>query len=239
MDHAKDKIITYSSLPIGQEKRTQFDQLADLLVQANAQVNLTAITDEEEIYEKHFADSLAIRLWEGFADIVRSEKKILDLGTGGGFPGMPIKIAYPPAEICLLDATRKKLEAIDMMISNLDLHDVRTIWGRAEELGRNKEHREKYDLVVSRAVAYLPALIECAVPFLKIGGSFVAYKRGDSQEEIDASAHALQELNAEISETIPYRIADGDLRQLVVICKKGQTPDKYPRRPGKPMKKPL
>ena len=231
-------LLTYDNLPLTGDQRVQLDRYAALLEEKNREFNLTAITDPEEVREKHFADSMAASVWKGFPDIVK-RGKILDLGTGGGFPGVPIKIAYPDADITLLDATRKKLEAVSEMAANIGISDLKTAWGRAEDLGRDPQHREKYDLVVSRAVAYLPALIECAVPFLKTGGIFLAYKQAGSDSEIEAAGNALHELNAVVEEQIPYQISDGETRRLLVIRKTAATPDRYPRRAGKPIKKPL
>ena len=231
-------ILTYDNLPLTHDQRVQLDKYAVLLKEKNREVNQTAITDLEEVREKHFADSMAASLWKGFPDIVK-RGKILDLGTGGGFPGVPIKIAYPDADITLLDATRKKLDAVSEMAAGIGISDIKTVWGRAEDLGRNDQHREKYDLVVSRAVAYLPALIECAVPFLKTGGVFLAYKQAGSDREIEEAGNALNELHAVVEEQIPYHISDGEARRLLVIKKTAPTPERYPRRAGKPIKSPL
>ena len=209
-----------------------------LLAEKNRQVNLTAITDPKEIREKHFADSLAVCLCKEADEKFRQGAKVLDLGTGGGFPALPIKIVYPDTEMTMLDATRKKLTVLNEMTEVLGLKNAATIWGRAEELAHQPEYRAYFDMVVSRAAMYLPALIECAVPFLKEGGMLIAYKQGSNDDEIVESAHALDELNAEITGQALYSIG-GDARRLIMIEKTGPTPDKYPRRPGKPTKNPL
>ena len=230
--------ISYETLPLTGEQRNLFDQLMLLLIEKNSQINLTAITDPEEIREKHFADSLAICLCKEPAEKLRKGAKVLDLGTGGGFPALPVKIVYPDAEMTMLDATAKKLAVLDEMTGALGLENAVTVWGRAEELAHEAKYRASFDLVVSRAAMYLPALIECAVPFLKEGGTLIAYKQGSNDDEIAASGHALDELNARITRQVPYSVS-GDLRRLVMIEKTGPTPDKYPRRPGKPAKNPL
>ena len=230
--------ISYETLRLTGEQRKLFDQLILLLDEKNRQVNLTAITDPQEIREKHFADSLAVCLCKEAEEKMQQGAKVLDLGTGGGFPALPVKIVYPDAEMTMLDATAKKLAVLDEMTGALGLENAVTVWGRAEELAHEAKYRASFDLVVSRAAMYLPALIECAVPFLKEGGTLIAYKQGSNDDEIAASGHALDELNARITRQVPYSVS-GDLRRLVMIEKTGPTPDKYPRRPGKPTKNPL
>ena len=238
MNQNDKNTISYETLPLTGEQRDLFDQLMLLLIEKNSQINLTAITDPEEIREKHFADSLAICLCKEPAEKLRKGTKVLDLGTGGGFPALPIKIVYPGTDIMMLDATRKKLTVLDEMTGALGLKNAATVWGRAEELAHQPEYRAYFNMVVSRAAMYLPALIECAVPFLKEGGMLIAYKQGSNDDEIVESAHALDELNAEITGQVLYSIG-GDARRLIMVEKTGPTPDKYPRRPGKPTKNPL
>ena len=238
MKQNNQNTISYETLQLTGEQRTLFDQLLMLLTDKNRQVNLTAITDPQEIREKHFADSLAVFLCDKAAEKLQYGAKVLDLGTGGGFPALPIKIVWPDTDMTMLDATKKKLAAVDEMSEALGLKNAQTLWGRAEELAQQPEYRASFDLVVSRAAMYLPALIECAIPFLKEGGMLIAYKQGSNAGEIDASAHALDELNARITDQVSYTLA-GDSRRLVVIEKTGSTPAKYPRRPGKPAKNPL
>ena len=230
--------ISYETLRLTGEQRHLFDQLILLLTEKNRQVNLTAITDPQEIREKHFADSLAVCLCKEADEKLRQGAKVLDLGTGGGVPALPIKIVYPDTEMTMLDATAKKLAALDEMSDALGLKNAVTCWGRAEELAHQPEYRAYFNMVVTRAAMYLPALIECAVPFLKEGGMLIAYKQGSNDDEIVESAHALDELNAEITGQVPYSIG-GDARRLIMIEKTGPTSDKYPRRPGKPTKNPL
>ena len=185
MNQNDKNTISYETLPLTGEQRDLFDQLMLLLIEKNSQINLTAITDPEEIREKHFADSLAICLCKEPAEKLRKGAKVLDLGTGGGFPALPIKIVYPDTEMTMLDATRKKLTVL-----------------------------------------------------VKEGGMLIAYKQGSNDDEIVESAHALDELNAEITGQVLYSIG-GDARRLIMVEKTGPTPDKYPRRPGKPTKNPL
>lgn len=227
-------MITYDSIQMSEVQRRQFDLLAEGLIARNQQVNLTAITDPAEIREKHFADSLAILGWNGLKDC----RKVLDIGTGAGFPGLPVKIMCPELDVTMMDSVGKKIGFVDEMISELGLANAHTLQARAEDAARDEDLRDAYDLVVSRAVAPLPVLIEYALPFLRDGGHFVAYK-GNAEEELAASARALSELGGTHEETIPYAVAGGDERALIVIRKTGATPDKYPRRAGKPSKSPL
>ena len=199
-------IITYDK-SIDDRLKTRFEELLSLLTERNSKVNLTAIREPDEIREKHFADSLAVMLWEKWTNYTEGAR-ILDLGTGGGFPGLPIKLANPEANVTMLDSVRKKLEFVDDVIDEMNLTDTCTLWSRAEDAARSDEHRAGYDLVVSRAMAYLPTLLEYAVPFLKEGGYFIAYKRGDCDQEIREAKRALSELRAEITEIIPYQICD-------------------------------
>lgn len=226
--------IRFDTIEMGGEQRRQFDLLCERLIERNRLVNLTAITEPEEIREKHFADSLAILQWEGLADC----RKMIDLGTGGGFPGLPVAITRPQIDVTMLDSAGKKLAFVDDMIAELGLANARTLWARAEDAARDADHREAYDLAVSRAVAPLPVLIEYALPFLRSGGAFVSYK-GAAADEITASARALHELGGEVETTLPYTIEGGDERVLIVIRKTGETPEKYPRRAGKPSKSPI
>ena len=238
MNQNDKNTISYETLRLTGEQRKMFDQLALLLEEKNRQINLTAIADPQEIREKHFADSLAVCLCHDVAKKMQEGAKVLDLGTGGGFPALPVKIVYPDTDMTMLDATKKKLVAAEEMANALGLTNADPLWGRAEELARQLEYRASFDFVISRAAMYLPSLIECAVPFLKEGGVLIAYKQGSNDDEIEASAHALEELNARLTDQVAYSI-NGNPRRLILIEKKGPTPDKYPRRTGKPVKKPL
>lgn len=226
--------IRFDTIEMGGEQRRQFDLLCTRLIERNKVVNLTAITDPDEIREKHFADSLAILQWAGLADC----RKMIDLGTGGGFPGLPVAITCPQIDVTMLDSAGKKLAFVDDMIAELGLANARILWARAEDAAHDADHREAYDLAVSRAVAPLPVLVEYALPFLRSGGAFVSYK-GAAADEIEASARALRELGGEVETTVPYTIEGGDERVFIVIRKTGETPQKYPRRAGKPSKSPI
>lgn len=200
-------------------------------METNAQINLSAIRDADEIIEKHFIDSLMLAI---FFDI---EGKVADMGTGGGFPGIPLAITHPDANFTLIDSVGKKLKCIDTFTQKLELNNVKTLNGRAEDIGKDMDHRESYDLVVSRATAYFPTLLEYVIPLLKVGGVFAAYKL-DDKEELKSAKKALSRLGAKIMKVKNYRLADQD-RTIVFIEKISVTHKKYPRKVGIPLKEPI
>jgi 16S rRNA (guanine527-N7)-methyltransferase len=213
----------------------QFIQYYELLIERNKVMNLTAITEINEVMHKHFIDSLSI------IKIYRlSGEKLLDLGTGAGFPGIPLKIVYPDLDITLLDSLKKRLIFLDDVIQILELKKIRTIHGRAEDYGRNIKYREQFDICVSRAVANLSSLSEYCLPFVKIDGHFIAYKAGKVKEELDNSTRAIQVLGAKVEGFIDFILPNTDMeRTLVKIKKVNATPKNYPRTAGKPSKEPL
>lgn len=204
---------------------------ASYLLEENQKMNLTAIVDEEEMAIKHFADSLCLLK---YAEIP-SGSSLIDVGTGAGFPGMVLKIFRPDLKLTLADALKKRCLFLERLCGELEIRDVSILWGRAEELGRKEELRGQYDFATARAVASLPILLEYCTPFLKEGGRFLAMK---AKAEEGDSSHALATLCCEIKATECY-ILNGEDRMLLTVEKCGATPDKYPRRPGMPEKKPL
>ena len=208
----------------------------EMVTEKNKVMNLTAITDYEEFVIKHFVDSLMI----GKVMDMTGSMSVLDIGTGAGFPGVPIKIVYPETKVLLLDSLNKRLNFLNEVIEELDLKDIVTIHSRAEELQAKGEYRENFDLCVSRAVSALPTLSEYCLPYVKPGGKFVAYKATGADEEIEASKTAIRVLGGEIKETAHFIIKDTDYaRVLISIEKVKNTPKKYPRSGGKPSKNPL
>ncbi|MBN2258937.1 MAG: 16S rRNA (guanine(527)-N(7))-methyltransferase RsmG [Clostridiales bacterium] len=207
-----------------------------LILEWNEKINLTTITDEEEMYIKHFIDSYLI-LENNF---IFKNKKVLDLGTGAGFPGIPLSILLKDTEFCLLDAVNKKINFLEIVIKDLNLKNVNLIHGRAEDYAKQDDFRQKFDFVISRAVADLPVLLEYSLPFVKIGGYLIAYKGKNYTSEIDRSANALDLLGGEIKNTFHYNLPlIFDDRYFIIIEKVKDTPFRYPRKAGKATTNPL
>ncbi|MFV0528403.1 MAG: 16S rRNA (guanine(527)-N(7))-methyltransferase RsmG [Lachnospiraceae bacterium] len=231
-----DKACKKFDLSITDQQKIQFIKYHEVLTEWNKVVNLTRITDFHEVIVKHFVDSLAIiRVLD-----MNTVKTMIDVGTGAGFPGVPIKIMFPHIAVTLLDSSGKRIEFLDFIIDKLELSNTVAVHGRAEEFGVKKEYREKYDLAVSRAVSNLSVLSELCLPFVKVDGSFVSYKSGKSADEVDGAKPAIGLLGGDVKEFTVFNLLELDLqRSLVRIDKISDTPLKYPRRPGMPAKKPL
>jgi 16S rRNA (guanine527-N7)-methyltransferase len=220
----------------------QFNAYYRHLVEWNARVNLTAITGYSEVEVLHFLDSLSVARalpgLTGFGKPVRS--RLIDVGAGGGFPGVPLAIAFPHLQVTLLEATGKKAIFLDFLTRALSLDNATVLKGRAEDLGRRAEYREQFDFATARAVAELRTLVEYVLPFLRSGGILAASKGADAAEESERAAHAISALGGQLRELIPIRLPTlNEPRYLVVVEKVTPTPDKYPRRAGMPEKKPL
>jgi len=223
-------------IPFSKEQQDQFIAYYEMLVEKNKVMNLTAITEFDEVIDKHFLDSIALTRYIDLTQPV----SVIDLGTGAGFPGMPLKIMYPDLKITLADSLNKRILFLDEVIAELGLTDIQTVHGRAEDLARDPVYREQYDYCVSRAVANLSTLSEYCLPFVKIDGSFVSYKSGEIQEELTAAKKAIFLLGGHFDQVIPFRLDGTDLgRSFVVIKKEKKTPKTYPRKSGMPTKKPL
>lgn len=225
-------------LNIKLEKRQicQFLQYYELLVEWNLFMNLTAITDFDEVLKKHFIDSLSL---VKSMDLSK-EYSVIDIGTGAGFPGIPLKIAFPNLKITLLDSLNKRIKFLNEVIEKLELKDIKTIHGRAEDFAKDKEYREAYDLCVSRAVANLSTLSEYCLPYVKVGGKFISYKSEKISDEMNAAKNAIHILGGNVSGQVDFNLPDSDIyRNLFIIDKIKETPKKYPRKAGLPSKEPL
>ena len=221
------------NINISDEKIEKFYKYMKSLIEWNEKVNLTAITDEEEIIEKHFIDSLTILKY------IEDGNTMIDVGTGAGFPGLPIAISSK-AEVTLLDSLNKRVNFLNLISTELELNNVNTIHGRAEEMGANQKYREKYDIATARAVAGLPILMEFCVPFVKVGGYFVCLKGPNANLELEESKAAMDVLGVEFIEKINIELPESDLNHNILVFKKVKnTPDKYPRKAGKPAKSPI
>lgn len=210
------------------------DTYAEFLVEYNENVNLTAITDPEGIAIKHFADSLV-----PFAEIEHGGLSLIDVGTGAGFPSVPLKAHDESIKLTLLDSLNKRIVFLQKLCEKLGLKDVKFVHGRAEEVGRKPEFREKYDIATARAVASLRELSEYCLPFVKVGGIFVSLKGGDCESEVDEAKNAIKLLGGRIIDVKKYRLSDDASRSVIIIQKISQTPTKYPRQSAKIAKSPL
>lgn len=224
------------NIPYNGDMENKFIKYRDLLKEWNQKINITSIEDDEEIYVKHFLDSLLMLN----NDNINEKKSIIDIGTGGGFPGYPLKIVNDNYEVTLLDSLRKRIDFLEEVAKVLKLKNVELIHGRAEDFGQKKEYREKFDICVSRAVAPLNVLSEYCLPFVKVGGYFAAYKSENISPEIEVSENAIKKLGGKIKEIREISLPGTDIiRKIVIIEKFEATNIKYPRKAGKPSKEPL
>lgn len=230
------KALSELGLSAEEEQVCKFEEYMTGILEWNEKVNLTRITERDEFIIKHFLDSLVCVRYDEY----RAAKRIIDIGTGAGFPGVPLAIASPEKEFVLMDSLNKRLRIIDELCTDAKIANVTTVHARAEELARNKHHREKYDLCVSRAVANMAVLAEYCLPFIRVGGSLMAYKGPEAYDEAEKAGNALKLLGGEISEIRDANLEKYDISHKIIVIKKiKSTVSKYPRKAGIPAKEPL
>ncbi len=223
-------------ITLSETQKQQFDSFYELLVEWNKVMNLTGITEYEEVNEKHFVDSLSIVK----AMDMNSVKTVIDIGTGAGFPGIPLKIAFPHLNIVLLDSLNKRINFLNTAIDSLGLTDIKTIHGRAEDFAKQGAYREQFDLCVSRAVANLATLSEYCLPYVKMDGFFIPYKSGEITEELHQSKKAIHVLGGKVTDIVKFQLPGTEIgRSFVKIKKTQNTAKKYPRKAGLPTKEPI
>lgn len=223
-------------IELSDKQTAQFEQYYEMLIAKNEVMNLTAITEFEEVVQKHFIDSVMIKDLR----IPIGGERWIDVGTGAGFPGIPLKIVFPQLKVTLLDSLNKRVKFLQEVVNALGLEHVETVHGRAEEFAKKAEYREQFDCCVSRAVANLASLSEYCLPFVKVGGAFVPYKSGKIQEEIEAAGRAVEILGGTVREMKEFVLPGTDMyRCLLEIEKVKSTAKRYPRKAGMPTKEPL
>ncbi len=221
---------------VTEQQLWQFTRFFELLNEWNQVMNLTAITEWEEVLSKHFLDSVSIVRVADFEHV----QTVLDLGTGAGFPGIPLKILFPEKKFVLLDSLNKRIKFLNTVVNELGLTNIELIHGRAEDFAKKKEYREQFDLCVSRAVANLSTLSEYCIPYVKKNGHFISYKAVSAGEELAAAEKAIGTLGGELVSTEEFLLPDSDItRAFIVIKKERNTSPKYPRKAGLPAKEPL
>ena len=218
------------------KQKQQFEAYYRMLIEWNKVMNLTGITEYEEVYSKHFFDSLVLcRLRD-----LSQPQRVIDIGTGAGFPGIPLKIVFPELEVTLLDSLNKRVKFLDAVIEELGLQKIQTIHGRAEEMAKQAKYRESFDIGVSRAVSKLSVIAEYDLPYIRAGGICVFYKSHAIAEELEEAKNAIEILGGEITKVDKFTLSGTDIgRSLIEITKKRSTPKKYPRKAGIPAKEPL
>lgn len=214
----------------------QFADYYQTLVEWNEKINLTALTAEEDVYLKHFYDSITAALYYDF----NGNLHICDVGSGAGFPSIPLKICFPKLKVTIVDSLKKRIGFLNELAAKLELNDVGFYHDRAENFGKNRNFREKFDVVTARAVARMSVLSELCLPLVKKNGVFIAMKGAQAQEELDEGANAVEQLGGEVAQTYTFTLPKEDSeRSIIIINKKRKTPKKYPRKPGTPNKKPI
>lgn len=229
--------LAMAGVHLSDDQMAQFATYFDELVTVNESFNLTAITEQDEVYLKHFFDSLTLVL--NVPDLLEGSASLIDVGSGAGFPALPLKIALPTLKITMVDSLNKRVNFLKNTVKKLGLNDVQVLHGRAEDLGHDSKLRESFDFATARAVARTQVLAEYTLPFVKVGGEFLVMKGSAGQEEMNAGKKALATLGGELLSEKTFELPNGDPRVIQVVKKVAKTPKKYPRQAGTPTKKPL
>ena len=222
--------------PLTDRQKEQYERYFELLVEWNEKINLTAITAKDEVYLKHFYDSIAPIL-QGL--IENQPIRLLDIGAGAGFPSLPMKILFPELDVTIIDSLNKRINFLHLLAEELGLNGVHFYHGRAEDFAQDKAFRAQFDIVTARAVARMQVLSELTIPYLKVGGRLLALKASNAPEELEEAKNALNLLFSKVEDNLQYELPNGDPRYITVVEKKKETPNKYPRKAGLPNKRPL
>jgi len=217
-------------------QKEQYERYFELLVEWNEKINLTAITEKDEVYLKHFYDSIAPIL-QGL--IENQPIRLLDIGAGAGFPSLPMKILFPELDVTIIDSLNKRINFLHLLAEELGLSGVHFYHGRAEDFAQDKAFRAQFDIVTARAVARMQVLSELTIPYLKVGGRLLALKASNAPEELEEAKNALNLLFSKVEDNLQYELPNGDPRYITLVEKKKETPNKYPRKAGIPNKRPL
>ena len=222
--------------PLTDRQKEQYERYFELLVEWNEKINLTAITEKDEVYIKHFYDSIAPIL-QGL--IENQPIRLLDIGAGAGFPSLPMKILFPELDVTIIDSLNKRINFLHLLAEELGLSGVHFYHGRAEDFAQDKAFRAQFDLVTARAVARMQVLSELTIPYLKVGGRLLALNASNAPEELEEAKNALNLLFSKVEDNLQYKLPNGDPRFITLVEKKKETPNKYPRKAGMPNKRPL
>lgn len=222
--------------PLTDRQKEQYERYFELLVEWNEKINLTAITKKDDIYLKHFYDSIAPIL-QGL--IENQPIRLLDIGAGAGFPSLPMKILFPELDVTIIDSLNKRINFLHLLAEELGLNGVHFYHGRAEDFAQDKAFRAQFDIVTARAVARMQVLSELTIPYLKVGGRLLALKASNAPEELEEAKNALNLLFSKVEDNLQYELPNGDPRFITLVEKKKETPNKYPRKAGMPNKRPL
>ena len=222
--------------PLTDRQKEQYERYFELLVEWNEKINLTAIPAKDEVYLKHFYDSIAPIL-QGL--IENQPIRLLDIGAGAGFPSLPMKILFPELDVTIIDSLNKRINFLHLLAEELGLSGVHFYHGRAEDFAQDKAFRAQFDLVTARAVARMQVLSELTIPYLKVGGRLLALKASNAPEELEEAKNALNLLFSKVEDNLQYELPNGDPRYITLVEKKKETPNKYPRKAGLPNKRPL